>query len=291
MKKHKRISAAKLKSAFYAVYLPMHLPVYSAARCWKKDNSVLCESRRSGDFTVSRYRLPACAPGAAGKRLAFVSDLHFRKKERVSRRLDNICREISDFDPDLLLLGGDLVFDACSMEEIPPMLEALSASAKKTLAVNGNWEQGKNWISETQWREIYGSADVELLCNQHWQNSWIDVYGARDFTNGYPEPPVSWSEGTLHIMLAHRPDTALSLWHNGVAPWHLSLSGHTHGGQWAMPVGGAFFGHSYYGRKFNRGYFVDNFEGAAMIVGSGLGEGVLPWRFNCPRELVLVEFF
>ena len=68
------------------------------------------------------------------------------------------------------------------------------------------------------------------------------------------------------------------------------LCGHTHGGQWRIPGFGALFVPSFYGRRFDRGWFRREGRGAWMFVSSGLGELSLHGRFCCRREAAVIDF-
>ena len=242
-------------------------------------------------MSVVRCRFAPPLRAAAGRRIAFVSDLHYRAASFPAQRLDAILKAIGDFSPDLILFGGDTVFDAETLDEIPPLLERFAALAPFRCAVTGNWEQGKTWIPKREWRSIFLDGGVELLLNERFRLPWLDLYGAEDPARGELALPSEedWEAGKLRIFLTHRPDTAIIAEGRGCV-FHLAFTGHTHGGQWRLPLVGALWSHSLYGRRFDSGCFGNRESGARLIVGRGLGEGSLPWRFLCSRELVLAEF-
>ncbi len=65
------------------------------------------------------------------------------------------------------------------------------------------------------------------------------------------------------------------------------LGGHTHGGQVRLPWLGAFV-LPVENRRFDRGWFTE--WGQRFFVTSGMGTAVLPVRFLCPPEIVVIEF-
>lgn len=85
------------------------------------------------------------------------------------------------------------------------------------------------------------------------------------------------------IMLTHEPDTFPEI-PNSVS---LTLAGHTHGGQIRLPFIGAIFTASIYGNKYAKGYIVE--KGKQMFVTTGVGTSILPARFLCPPEIVILE--
>lgn len=69
---------------------------------------------------------------------------------------------------------------------------------------------------------------------------------------------------------------------------NLTLAGHTHGGQVRIPLIGPIFTASKYGDKYAKGYIEKN--GQRMIVSTGIGASIIPIRFNCSPEIVIIEF-
>ena len=269
-------------------------PVPEAAKRWRRFQGDARQERPSaGDpgLAVTRYRFPAPHPGAAGRRIAFLSDLHYRADRCPEFRIEALLDELRAFSPDLLLLGGDLIFDADTMEEIPPLLARFAALAPGCCAVTGNWEQGKTWITKAEWRAFFRSGGVELLLNDFFRLPWLDLYGSEDPARGDPAWPAGdgWRADALRVFLTHRPDTAILAEGRG-SGFDLAFAGHTHAGQWRLPLVGAICTHSLYGRRFDSGCFESPASGARLIVGRGVGEGTFLGRFRCRREAVLVEF-
>jgi predicted MPP superfamily phosphohydrolase len=85
------------------------------------------------------------------------------------------------------------------------------------------------------------------------------------------------------LLLAHRP----SFFHHAEElGFPLVLSGHTHGGQIALP----FAGNQNVSRMisdFTRGLF--HRGETTMYVSRGLGMAGLPLRLNCPREITHIR--
>ena len=81
-------------------------------------------------------------------------------------------------------------------------------------------------------------------------------------------------------MLSHDPDLFPGV-PNRVA---LTLSGHTHGGQVAIPLIRRPLLPSYYGERYARGHIVEH--GRHLLVTSGVGTSGLPIRFLAPPEVL-----
>ena len=89
------------------------------------------------------------------------------------------------------------------------------------------------------------------------------------------------------ILLYHTPDLAPDAAELGV---DLMLSGHTHGGQVRLPLFGAVFTSSLYGKAFEMGRY--QLDGLTLYVTRGIGmegSGAPRVRFMCPPEIVLWE--
>ena len=279
------------------LYHPLRIPRPERLRRWQLLTGYhQAEVVSDGIVALVRYRIAVPFAGAAGRRIAFVSDQHYRgnrKDRRLATAVERLLREIS---PDYLLLGGDVSSHGNEMKFLPDMLRRLSsaaAGARALLAVPGNWERGKCWISPEHWREIFSDGGFQLLYNQSWSDDLLYVHGSDDLSSdGVPAVPERWPEDRIGVLLAHRPDTVIALdRQNDLCGCRLALCGHTHGGQWRLPGIGALYDSSRYRRQFTYGCFERKDFGTRMIVSSGIGELSLPWRFNCRREVVLVEFF
>jgi predicted MPP superfamily phosphohydrolase len=97
--------------------------------------------------------------------------------------------------------------------------------------------------------------------------------------------------GRFTILLYHSPDiapNASSL--NRCSGIDLQLSGHTHGGQVRLPILGALYTGSLYGRRFEKGRY--SIGGMTLYITRGIGmEGAAAprVRFLCPPEVILWE--
>lgn len=241
---------------------------------------------------LRRFRFPSRAAALRGRRIFFLSDLHFHSGTAAAYRIEALKRAISEMHPELLLFGGDAVGDSCDMPSLPRVLHELSASAGTALAVPGNWERGKRWINLDVWRDIYAEGGFRLLCNEYVSCSGIGIYGCDDLVHGIPQPPDRLPANTdgFRILLAHRPDAAVAFDYRDVlVPFDLALCGHTHGGQWRIPGLGAPYVPGFYHRRFDRGWFRHREFGLRMLVSCGVGELSLTGRINCRREVVLIE--
>ena len=270
---------------------PLARPFRKRAERWRRFCVAESGTVGCGDFILRRFQIPVCSSEARGRRILFLSDLHFHAREEELHRLDALKRVIAETGVDLLLVGGDAVGDCCDLPRLPEALRGISSAAGAAFAIPGNWERGKRWLDIATWRDVYSRGGCRLLCNEYAAFAGIGVYGADDLIHGLPfPPPPDLPRAELRILLVHRPDLAVSFDRRELLEqFDLVLCGHTHGGQWRLPGVGALFIPSFYRRRFDRGWFRHVDYDLDMYVNSGFGELSLPGRFNCRREVVLLE--
>ena len=251
-----------------------------------------------GDYRVRVDRVALPLRGAArpheALRIVHVTDLHIGPLLRPER-LRGFVTRINRLEPDLVLLTGDLFdFDPAYVEEGCRELGKLQGRLG-VYAVLGN-------------HDIYTGADAVVeglrsltsirLLRDEWER--VDVDGAALAIAGIDDPGKGWTEresespalerlareipdSLPRLLLAHRPSY---FGHASQLGFSLVLSGHTHGGQVALP----FAQHWNPSRMIShrtRGIFHNG--GATLYVSRGLGMSGLPLRLNCPREIALIS--
>ena len=271
----------------------MARPFPEVAKAWKRVSMPEARALRlAGGAVLRRFLIPSPCPELRGRRIAYLSDLHFHGSPNETRRLAALAEAFRELRPEVLLTGGDLTGDACDLPLLKTALRELAECVPLALAIPGNWERGKTWLTVDAWRAILAEGGFELLCNEERDCGGFSVYGGDDLIHGDPElPPERVSDGRPRILLTHRPDAVVSYdCGDRMGEFFLALCGHTHGGQWRLPVLGALFVPSFYGRRFDRGWFRRGSGGTAMFVSSGFGELSLRGRFCCRREAALIDF-
>ena len=92
------------------------------------------------------------------------------------------------------------------------------------------------------------------------------------------------------IVLSHFPENFETVKENNYSQYNfeLQLSGHAHGGQFRLPlIGGLVAPNQGLFPKYDAGLYTDG--GTNMVVSRGLGNSIIPIRFNNRPEIVLVE--
>ena len=88
--------------------------------------------------------------------------------------------------------------------------------------------------------------------------------------------------GAPVILLTHNPDVFPRV------PQRVSvtLAGHTHGGQVALPLIGRPIVPSQFGQRYAAGHIVEG--GRHLFVATGVGTSILPVRFRVPPAVVIL---
>jgi predicted MPP superfamily phosphohydrolase len=220
-----------------------------------------------------------------GYRLAHLTDLHIGSYDPKSTGLA-WARKANALQPDLALVTGDLVTSGTKYYE--PAAEVVAALRAKdgTFATLGNHDQ---WDHEAITREL-SRRGVRVL-----RNEWVAVErdGASLVIAGVDDLWTKQADldktlaarpkNATTVLLAHYPDFFPSVQDKDVA---LTLSGHTHGGQFAVPFLARWLNLARMIGQRPRGLFR---EGRSVLcVNAGLGTTGPPIRLGIPPEIVLV---
>lgn len=281
-----------MRDRILRLYFPALIPRRRHAKKWRclAGYDAVQSAEDSGAVKVVQLRFKAKDPKAVGKRLLFFSDLHY--SPGVAALGDELCSILKKHKVDLLLCGGDLCSDAQSLSALPPLLDKLAASAPLCATVPGNWERGKSWLPQSFWQELFSAHKWHYLCNSALNvDDWGWLYGCDDLSKGFPEVPSARPADREKLFLVHRPDTVISVDRESpLDDFSLLLCGHTHGGQIRLPLLGALTAPSFYGRRFACGLYSKENSDSRMIVSTGVHHASFPWRINCRREVLLIEF-
>lgn len=198
--------------------------------------------------------------------------------------------------PDLIVLTGDFITDDSPFDRnvYQSCLERL-AKAAPCFACLGNHDGG-SWTEtigghrdSSLVRSLLAASGVTLLhnCAQmvSVRGQQLQLVGLGDIWNEEADPGYAFAKANPKlptIVLAHNPDTKDLI---GAFPWHVMLSGHTHGGQILVPVIGTRFV-AVKDKRFIAGLHAWN--GRQIYVTRGVGSlgGV---RLNCRPEVTILE--
>jgi uncharacterized protein len=239
--------------------------------------------------TVRRtLELPGWPAALDGVRLGVVSDIHAGAPHVGPKAIARAVERLNAEAPDATLLLGDFI-DAHFLwgGRIAPAAIARELGKLRaplgTFAVLGNhdWKQA----GDEMWRALT-AAGIEVLENRAARAGSFHVAGLADLRVRRPDLPAALADappGAPVILLSHDPDV-FPFVPDRVA---LTLSGHLHGGQVAIPYVRRPALPSRYGERYARGHVVE--EDRHLYVSSGLGTSGLPLRLFVPPEVVVLE--
>jgi len=204
-------------------------------------------------------------------RLLYISDIHLR-----NGRSERLCRQVVDSvmcsDPDVVLLGGDLVDGASELIKLSELIGKLREVAP-VLAVAGNHDRQ---IGLDRVREAVANA------GGHWIHDGLArlKHGERVIVVSGPETAAP-AEGHFRVLCAHDP----RIWKTaGHAGYDLVLAGHLHGCQL---VAAEYRDRLFPGAIFYPYCFLSHQLGSSRLVVSRGVSDLVPIRWRCPREVVL----
>lgn len=237
------------------------------------------------NLTLQRMTFALDVPESLdGLKICHLSDLHFTGQIGIEY-FQRVVEEANQFDPDLIVVTGDLVDEVECLSWLEPTLGRLR-SKLGSYYVLGNHDRRMKDESDLRSRlEKCGMIKTSgrWLETSH-QGARIQITGNempwyRD-SESLPEPPAEKVD--LRILLSHSPDQIDWAMQRG---FHLMFAGHTHGGQIALPVFGPIVAPSKYGVKYASGTF--QIDHTLMHVSRGIS-GDEPIRFCSPPELGLI---
>jgi len=249
----------------------------------------------TSEVTISSNRIPSAF---SGFRIAQVSDLHNSEFGKNNARL---LQMLSENTPDIIVITGDLVDAQHTDIDIALGFVKQAVQIAPVYYVTGNHEASLSNYSEFQMNLV--ALGVGVLENQAVQleqgGERITLIGLSDpnFTirgDMFGEVPAMVAtklenlldtESGYNILLSHRPELFETYVNCGV---DLVFSGHAHGGQFRLPfVGGLIAPNQGLFPQYDAGLYADG--NTNMVVSRGIGNSIIPFRFNNRPEIVLVE--
>ena len=246
------------------------------------------------EYTIMSDKLPEAF---SGFRIAQVSDLHNAEFGEGNKKLIEL---LSQTDPDIIVITGDLIDSRHTDIEIALNFVRQAIKIAPVYYVTGNHEARVREYTEL--KTGLADAGVIVLENQQVQitreGESITLIGIDDpsFQEDYlfgDAASVSASalselqneSDSYTILLAHRPELFDTYVDAGV---NLVFSGHAHGGQFRLPfIGGLVAPNQGFFPEYDAGLFSEGVT--TMIVSRGVGNSIIPLRFNNRPEIVVAE--
>lgn len=241
-------------------------------------------------YTVTTPKWPADLPSI---KIAFLTDLHVGCLSVDTDTVKKIVAQVNALNADLILLGGDFLTNKtekyyrhyAAPVDIAAALQPLAARLG-VYSVLGNHD----WANDGQgmW-DALTTVGIKVLENSAvfipYGRKGFWLAGLADYLTRHPnygEALRDIRDDAPQIVLSHDPYTFKDMPLSPV----LQLSGHTHGGQVALPLIGPVISTTP-GSPLRWSYGLIEENNRRMIVSSGVGTSIYPVK-NTPNEVVLV---
>jgi predicted MPP superfamily phosphohydrolase len=230
-------------------------------------------------------------------RIALISDLHAGARFITLDKIHRIVDVVNAEQPDVVLLLGDYLNNGrvagqrklkggfLDPESVAHELGRLHAS-HGVYAVLGNHDWWFDGLRITRALEQQG---ITVLENQsiavHLQDQDLWLVGLADSMTRTPDVAGALSnvpERAPAVVLTHNPDIFPTI-PTRVA---LTVAGHTHGGQVALPWIGRPLVPSRFGERYAAGHVEERQH--HLFVTSGIGTSIVPIRFRVPPEIAIL---
>jgi len=226
-----------------------------------------------------------------GLKIALLTDLHVGSPYTGLDKIKKVVELTNAEEPDLILITGDFMIQGViggkfvEPEPIAEVLKDLHAPLG-VISVLGNHDW---WYDGVRITNALRSVGIIVLENQ---SQKIEFNGKSFSIAGIAD---QWTRspnivGTLKniptdepiILITHNPDIFPTV----PARVSLTIAGHTHGGQVAIPFLGRPVVPSKYKDKYAAGHIIE--DGRNLFVGTGIGTSIYPVRFRVPPEIVIL---
>jgi predicted MPP superfamily phosphohydrolase len=267
-----------------------------------------------GRFNFKKHFIDLKLNSFKGKhplKIVQISDLHlgsFQRLDKLTEAVDLINEE----KPDLIFFTGDLVNNHA--DEAYPFIDTLSklkANYGKFsvlgnhdyadyVGLNLSTQEGRNKWNDNYNKilEIYKNSGFDLLLNENrqieLQDQEINIVGVENWGDGrfskYGDIEKAMNgtkEGLPTFLLSHDP----THWENKVLKHSqkvdLQLSGHTHGMQFGIEIGGVRWSPSQWKYKYWAGLYNSNDN--YLYVNRGIGHLGYPGRVGILPEIAILQ--
>lgn len=256
-------------------------------------------------YTVTSDRLPDAFDGYW---IAHVSDLH---NTEMGKDNEKLLTMLQDAEPDIIAITGDLIDARNTNIEIALNFAEEAVKIAPCYYVTGNHEAR---LTKSEYLDFENRMtelgvvilhDSEYVIERNGESlSLIGIidpnfYSASSIVSSNEKYPIADVGRTMvpekikelstvdafTILLSHRPEFFKQY---AEAEIDLVLSGHAHGGQFRLPfIGGLVAPNQGLFPEYDTGLYTE--ETTNMIVSRGVGNSIIPFRFNNRPEVILIE--
>lgn len=219
-------------------------------------------------------------------RITQISDFHSNKLVN----LDKLFNKINEFNPDIIVLTGDLIdYKTTDLTLVFDVIRRAKSVTPRVFFVSGNHETNhrlsNDLYNELAKNEVLVLDDRTQIINI--DNNTINMMGASFYAeeSDFAKIFKNMREDEYNLLLSHSPNRPIRYLDNRV---DLILSGHTHGGQVRIPIIGAIIspGQGLF-PKYDKGKF--NLGDTILHIDSGLGNSVANFRLFNRIQITNIE--
>lgn len=237
-------------------------------------------------YTVCDELIPSTLDGF---KIAQVSDLH---NAEFGENNETLIEKIEKENPDIIVITGDTLDYFHTNVDVAVTFIEQAIKIAPCYYVTGNHEGWIGRLAFSDFEEKLNELGVIVLHNE---SVLLEQGGEKIALMGIDDPDYTFgfsknltdmaTDEYFTVLLSHRPEYFDDYVSNG---YNLILSGHAHGGQFRLPlIGGLLAPDQGWFPKYDSGMHTK--ENTSMIVSRGVGNSVVPIRFNNPPELIIVE--
>ena len=245
-------------------------------------------------YTIESKELPEAFDSY---RIAHVSDLH---NAEMGDDNENLLTMLQDAEPDIIAITGDIIDSRNTDVKIALQFVEDAVKIAPCYYVTGNhevrvseYEELKEGLTalgavvlEDEQMDLEQSGETITLLGVDDPSFQTDyLFGDSETIMQNKLQELMDENNYFAILLSHRPELFEVYVESGA---NLVLSGHAHGGQFRLPIiGGLVAPNQGLFPKYDAGLYSK--ENTNMIVSRGIGNSILPFRFNNRPEVVLIE--
>ena len=242
-------------------------------------------------LVLREYDVAANLPVLKGRRIAVISDLHAGAPYIDGDKIDQVVAMTNAARPDLILLTGDysaddnVLYTGMAYKDVARHLARLEAPMG-VYAVLGNHEAADKSEAAQALEQsgIFVMRNFQAVIGT--ENGPLLLAGIGDRDEGDDDIRRALGRvpaGMKALCFTHSPDIFPDL----PPACALTIAGHTHGGQVALPFVGRPIVPSRYGQRYAQGQVREG--GKTLFVSSGIGTTHLPIRLGVTPEISLLK--
>lgn len=245
--------------------------------------------------TFTTVQIDGLPSSFSGYRIVHVSDLH---NNMYGIDQSYLIAGVDAAEPDIIVITGDLVDGNTADVDNAMAFIRKAVEIAPVFYVSGNHES----YIPNKFKELVSQmkdAGVTILDNEN-----VSLFSGEEVITlaGIRDPAFNWhrksadiaddeikkalegSGDNVTILLSHRPELLKTYSDNGI---DLVLTGHAHGGQVRIPFIGPIYAPSQgLFPKLTSGIYTEG--DTRMFVSRGMGNGIVPLRFNDGPELAVI---